>query len=426
MRVEGYRLLIVKLPRELKPLVEGFVEEWRRRCWRYLYGDEGAADQYIFYYVPQVAAILEENVKQYLKQIRRGLRPKWRRRTSRTRTRPRYRVWPLLGIMFLKGGRRVRGSKSSPVKVLLDRGALKLTLPVAFEEALYLERRGWGREGNALVRKCYKVARGRKYVTVEVRLQPSTLNELMRLASLECEFIAQLVCKHRPALHVIARREARVKPRPPMLIIGIDVNSRYGLVLRGFSITEDARLVLRRRYKPPSHGLRRRVAAELQSMGRFREANAVRRRERSLNEAWEKSVIADLRRVVRDYAGRRYSVVIAVDAPDAESLRNSSLQGTLLRVVKRLRNMTAFEGAAFIEVRASGKRCPLCGSSGVEYGHRKYLCRCGIAWQRDSMAAIAAALAALEKLGPSEEAVEAMRRWLREKAERNDGNLTKL
>ena len=73
---EGYRLLVVKLPRELKPLTLKFAEEWRRRCWRYLYGDESAADEYLWYYVTEAARELESNVEQYRRQIGRALRPK--------------------------------------------------------------------------------------------------------------------------------------------------------------------------------------------------------------------------------------------------------------------------------------------------------------------------------------------------------------
>ncbi len=219
----------------------------------------------------------------------------------------------------------------------------------------------------------------------------------------------------------------RVEPRVPALVIGCGINSRYGLVVRGFEIAEcGVKLVYRRRFKPPNHGRRRRMAAELQRVGRFGEANAARRRERALNEAWEKGVVAELRSAVRGYLERGYSVIVAVDAPDSGSLRGTELQGTLLRIVERLEWMCGFEGAAFLEVRVSGRRCPLCGSPGAEYEPRKYRCeKCGIRWQRDSMAAIAAALDALEELGLGEGA-EVLRKWLREKAEKNGGDLTKL
>ncbi len=363
--------------------------------------------------------MLEENVNQYIKQIRRGLRPKWRRASSRSRTRPHYRLWPMLRIAFFEGGRRVHGSNDSPVRVYLDKGVLRITLPVAFEEARYLAEQGWAFDGRALARRRFRLVKSQKNAVIEVRLQLSTLRELRRLIAFNCEFTCQLVCKKRPAIHIIAKRKEVVKVKLPALVIGCDLNSRYGLVVRGFEVTEaDAKLAYRRRFRPPNHGFRRRLAAELQSMGKYKEANAVGRREGALNRAWEKGIIAELRKVVRSYVERGYSVIIAIDVPDADSLRNSSLQGTLLRVVKRLRWMCGFEGSIFVEVRVSGRKCPLCGEKGVEYEPRKYRCKkCGIKWQRDSLATILAAISSLQKLS-LDGAVKTLKGWLREKATR--------
>jgi len=332
----------------------------------------------------------------------------------------------MLRAGLYEGRRRVAGSTGAPVMFLLDKELLRLTLPLPFEDALYLTEEGWEARGNALAKGRCRVVRGRKYLIVEARLQPSTLEELKRLAATKCKFIAQLVCKHRPALRIIARRETSVELRLPLFVVGCDLNSHHGLVVRGFEVTEEsARLVFRKRYKPPNHGRRRRLAAELQSIGRYKEASAVRRREKGLNTAWEKGVVADVRKVIWEHAARGFSAVIAVDAPDSGSLGGSPLQGTLLRVLERVRNMAAFEGAAFVAVRVSGKRCPLCGTKGEECGHRRYRCRrCGVVWQRDSMAAIVAAVAAMRVLG-MDDAVKRVQGWLRGKAEKN-GDLAKL
>ena len=425
---EGHRLLVVKLPRELKPLTLKFAGEWRERCWRYLYGDEGVADQYLWYYVPEAARELKSNVRQYRRQIGRGLRPKWHRYTRKTRTRPRYRLWPTLLVGFYEAGKRAHGSTRAPVRVYLDKGVLRLTLPVGFDEAAYLAEQGWEPSARVLVKGRHRVVKGGKYAVVEVVLQPSTLVELHRLIDMRCEFTAQLVCKRRPAVKIIARREVRVELKLPLLALFCDLNSAYGLVVRGLEITEaGVRLVVQRRYRPPSHAVRERIAAELQSLGRYGEANAVRRRERSLNVAWEKSVVADLRKIIRGYIERGYTVVLLVDLPFADGLKGSRLQRTLLRVAERLGNVACFEGALFREWRSSGKRCPICGGRGEEYEKRKYACkRCGVRWLRDPMSCINGIVSWLERGAKRPDWRERALEWLRVKAEKNNGDLTKL
>ena len=403
--------------------------EWRERCWRYLYGGGSVVDGYLWYYVPEVAEVLKSNIDQYLAQIGRGLRPRWFKYTARTRTRPHYNLWPMLRVGFYVEGRRVYGSTNSPLRVYLNRGVMRITLPLAFEEAAYLVEKGWLSRARTLMKGRYVVRAGRKHVIIEVPLKPSVLGELRRLANLRCEFVAQIVSKHRPSIHLIARRKAHVEVRLPLLVLGVDVNSRYGLVVRGLEVTrKGVRLVLRKRYKPPNHGYREKIAAELQSLGRYREANAVRRREKSLNEAWEKGVVGELRGVIRSYVEREYTVIVAVDKPDPESLKGTQLQRTLLRVIKRLKWMAHFEGALLLEVRASGRYCPLCGERGLTVPglHRAYYCpTCHLVWQRDSAAALIAVLQALCYL-KRYDYTERFYEWLWEVIDRNQGIINKI
>ena len=77
-----------------------------------------------------------------------------------------------------------------------------------------------------------------------------------------------------------------------------------------------------------------------------------------------------------------------MDPINHESLKGTGLQGTLLRARRALENLCRYEGAQLDELRASGKRCPLCGSWSAEVMHTKrsriYECpRCGLRWDRD-------------------------------------------
>jgi len=107
------------------------------------------------------------------------------------------------------------------------------------------------------------------------------------------------------------------------------------------------------------------MATILQREGRDGEAARVRRREGKLNREFIKAIIADARVLGVQYRRRGYSVTILVDKPDYESLRNTELSGTLNRLAEALRNLALFEGFKCVEMRASGKICPICGGKYV-------------------------------------------------------------
>mgnify|MGYP000465731658 CR=1 FL=1 len=78
-----------------------------------------------------------------------------------------------------------------------------------------------------------------------------------------------------------------------------------------------------------------------------------------------------------------------VDLPEAGSLRGTGLQGTLLRVARRIEWMCGWEGALYIEWMCSGRMCPICGEWGVEAGRRAYMCpECGAEWSGDAGACL--------------------------------------
>jgi len=256
------------------------------------------------------------------------------------------------------------------------------------------------------------------------------------------EFVVQLCSDGR--LRIIAKRAAPARPlEVPLRVIAVDENSRYGFVVAVFDFDERGycRLTRFEVFKPPNHGYREGIVAALRSyadkpaeaLESVREllaftptpsdaerlARKTLARKRRLNNAFIESFVARVRELVREARGA--AVVILVDPIDAESLQGTPLQGTLLRVRERLRNLAAYEGAHFAELRASGKLCPFCGAEGRENGHRVFRCpSCGAVWDRDRAAVANLVLRYLRTLYKEEcqdadplRLVDAMQAWLK-------------
>jgi len=205
--------------------------------------------------------------------------------------------------------------------------------------------------------------------------------------------------------------------------------------------------------RPPNHGYGRGVAKLLQSYadkpsGEVRRglaeilprevlekltaeragelAEATRRRERRLNEAFVQRLLAEVRRLVREARKRGMNVLILVDPIDPDPLKGTRLQGTLLRARRRLRNLAVYEGAMLRLACASGKQCPRCGCESEEVGHtrrsRVYECpRCGLRWDRDKAVHYNLVYAYFARMIREESddltvlatrVLEAMRKWL--------------
>jgi len=224
------------------------------------------------------------------------------------------------------------------------------------------------------------------------------------------DFVVQLTSSG--ALRIIAKRAPEPRAlEPPLRIIAVDENSRYGFVVAVFDFDERGycRLTRFEVFKPPNHGYREKVVSALKSFadkpagalesvrellpfiptpsdaGRL--ARKTLARKRRLNNAFVESFVSEVRELVREASQEGAAVVILVDPIDAESLQGTPLQGTLLRVRERLENLARYEGAHFAEIRASGKLCPFYGVEGRENGHRVFRCpRCGTVWDRDRAA----------------------------------------
>ena len=150
-------------------------------------------------------------------------------------------------------------------------------------------------------------------------------------------------------------------------------------------------------------------------------ARAALKRKKRLNNAFIEGFVARMRKLVRGALQEGAAVAIVVDPIDEGSLRGTPLQGTLLRVRRRLKNLSAYEGAHFAELRASGRYCPFCGAEGAENGHRVFKCpSCGAIWDRDRAAIANLVLRYLRGLYEEEcqdadtiRLADALRAWLK-------------
>jgi hypothetical protein len=255
------------------------------------------------------------------------------------------------------------------------------------------------------------------------------------------DFVLQVTRKG--FLRLIASRAPPPKQSGGLLLVCVDENLGHGLYTTLISFDgEEVRVARGPTFKPPNAALLRGIAAQLQGaadtgttaalhtliekayeeLGEKREVEGgelyatpdrlreLRRRvcarEKRLNREWRNSVVAWLRRAVRENADAR--AVVLVDEVTAETAR------LLRRVTKRLRNLCAYEGAEYKPLRASGKLCPRCSAKGVEVAHRVYKCpRCGLEWNRDRAATFALALN-YAKIAKSEALRKALLEWLNE------------
>jgi rubrerythrin len=228
-------------------------------------------------------------------------------------------------------------------------------------------------------------------------------------------------------------------------VIAIDENSRYGFVLAVFDFDERGycRLTRFEIFKPPNHGYREKVVSALKSYAdkpaealeqlsellpliptpsdAERLAERTLARKRKLNDAFIESFVSEVRELVREALQEGAAAAIVVDPINSASLQGTPLQGTLLRARRRLKNLAAYEGIHFAELRASGRYCPFCGTEGVENGHRMFKCpSCGATWDRDRAAVVNLVLRYLKALYREEcqdadtlRLVDAMQAWLK-------------
>jgi len=302
---------------------------------------------------------------------------------------------------------------------------------------------------------------------ITIRLKPSAvraaLEDIKRFPDLKLTL--QVTGKGR--LRLVAHRvvkQIRWNGTGRLAVIAIDMNSNHGLYAMAFAFDGGAKLLVQRVFKPPNTTLLRLLAAIMTSYSevknwyeavqRFRQQRDVRRLQRGgrgsaveealriaerlksemnlpperaeriarqalrkvkkVNEDWIRATLKEVRVLVRKLRDQGYTVVLVADVPQAESLKGSELQRTLLRAARRLENLALYEGAKWFkpENNVSGKQCPLCGSWGVEVMKRCYRCpKCGLTWGRDWAAAFNSVKLFL-KACDAERQLEALSKWL--------------
>ncbi|WP_460025317.1 zinc ribbon domain-containing protein [Infirmifilum sp. SLHALR2] len=302
---------------------------------------------------------------------------------------------------------------------------------------------------------------------IAIRLRPSLVKAVLEDVERFSDVKLTLQLTSRGRLRLVTHRKVKQvwwDGEGKLAVIAVDVNSSHGLYVVAVAFNGEAKLVAQRVFKPPNTTVLRLLAAIMSSYSelgnwseavhRFEERRDVRRlrragkgsaveeaprlaerlrakmnmtpekaeriarqvsrKVRKVNEDWIRSVLREMRALVRKLRDQGYLVVIVADVPQAESLRGTKLQRTLLRVTKRLENIAWYEGAKWFEPEnnVSGKRCPLCGKEGVEVQRRYYKCtRCGLVWGRDWAAAFNAAKLFL-KACRAERQFEALNQWL--------------
>jgi hypothetical protein len=256
------------------------------------------------------------------------------------------------------------------------------------------------------------------------------------------DFVLQVTRKG--FLRLIASRAPPPKQSGQLLLVCMDENLGHGLYTTLISFDgEKVKVARGPAFRPPNAALLREIAAQLKSAGdtgttvalhtlierAYEELDGKRReveggelyatpdrlrelrrrvcaREKRLNREWRNSVVAWLRRAVRENADAR--AVVLVDEVAAETAQS----GLIRRVSKRLRNLCAYEEAKYLPLRASGKLCPRCNAKGVEVAHRTFKCpRCGLGWNRDRAATFALALN-YAKITENEALYRALLEWL--------------
>jgi len=329
-------------------------------------------------------------------------------------------------------------------------------------------RRLHGKGGAATVLDASKKELRIPSAGVVIKMKPSLIRAVLEDVQRFRDVKLTLQLTARGRLRLAAHRETKPawwSGNTKLAIVAVDVNSNHGLYLMAFTFDSEVRLMAQRVFKPPNTTMLRLLAAVMRSYSkvkswgeaveRFRErrdveelqrggrgsavegalrlaerlrarlnltperaervARQASRKMKRVNEDWIRSTLKEVRSLIRKLRDQGYTVVLVADVPRAESLKGSGLQRTLLRVAERLENLATYEGARWFdpENNVSGKRCPVCGSHGVELGKRYYRCpRCNVTYGRD-WAACANAAKLFLKACDAEKQLEALSSWLR-------------
>jgi len=187
------------------------------------------------------------------------------------------------------------------------------------------------------------------------------------------------------------------RPRPPQpdpknaLLVFVDVNSRYGVVAVFASFDEGyVKIHETLKLRPPNQGRRLREAAKrMRAAAHGSKPNinyALARLSKKFDaQGWVKSAAAEIFKKAMKYAKGR-SILMNIDIPNSELIKNSSLQRTLLSMRKVAENLANWYGIHAEFKCFSSRRCPLCGGELKEFRTKRtriMRCSCGFTEDRD-------------------------------------------
>ena len=366
-----FRKFTVVLPSAYRKSYEELCKEWSERVYECALHRKDVRDNYLWYYVDRVAKELEYVVKNH----RRGKR-----------------VWPLFRIVFYENGKRVHGASGSPIRIDLDKRRLKL-----------------------------------KPLGVEVELSSRLTEEFRDLISMNCSFTGRMILRQKyTVLHIVAFKEYQ-KPRVklPLLVVGVDNNSKHGVRVRALLIEENrVKIVAKVSIRKKNTRIQwRQLKWHQRLFSRFHKAEhawmvkCLYKRIRGFNIRYKRDLKERLRKILRR---SNATPVIVLDEVDPEGLRGSRLQNTII-IERDVENTVKFYNGIFIKKRISGKYCPLCERKMKKHKRTKrlelYKCSCGVVIDKHTSTCYRAVLWTVRKYFP--ELLQGVREKIRENIEKD-------
>jgi putative transposase len=269
---------------------------------------------------------------------------------------PSYWRWQLIdpkNPMYL-----YRGIENTPMPY-------KTILNLPLIDALH-ERKGAYIKNNKLVlrlnRKIELDIPDRALRWLEKRLAEKPDKKYVRVFEKDNKLVVQIV------LHKINRVKM---PRDPLLVV-VDINSLYGIVMHFW----DKKLIKTMKFRPPNRGNRWSHVRKLMSHRDLLynqgcltqkqinvDSSLIRLTLKGSARGWIQQTVAKIVKRIRRMAKRHgKKPVVLIDKPDYSSLYGTPLQRTLYSFVKYLENLLSWYGIYWEEKRLYSSICPVCGN----------------------------------------------------------------
>jgi DNA-directed RNA polymerase subunit RPC12/RpoP len=196
----------------------------------------------------------------------------------------------------------------------------------------------------------------------EKRLAERPDKKYVRVFERDNKLVVQIV------LHKINRVEI---PKDPLLIV-VDVNSSYGIVVHFW----DKKLIKTMKFRPPNRGNRWKYVRVLMShrdllynQGCLTQkqiniySTLVRLTLKGSVKGWVQQTVAKVVKRIRRMAKRHgKEPLVLIDKPGYESINGTPLQRTLYSFTRYLENLLSWYGVYWEEKRLYSTICPICGN----------------------------------------------------------------